>query len=328
MIEFLAAGGVAMTLLELGDVDGAERWLELAAATAAFGPVRETPPSRWRRGVASRARVRATLRACAAISRRPWRWRPRGGHASARCEALAHLAVEAARLARRGATKGTHDPALAELVERSAAQVKEVLAAYPATPHGARAPTPRWRRLRRRAAIPPGAVAAGTAAFQALQTGHHEDVSLDIVVPAARVSRRSAARNPGTNPGSPSGTTLSRIAQGTADELIRVRWLTGPIGRDLVELAGPLTRRHRSRKRAAHLRRSRPATGPTFDERRRRLLQLLTEGRTNTEIATELDLAEDDVAQRLARLFARLGTSSRAETTSLAFRGLAAVGSL
>jgi DNA-binding NarL/FixJ family response regulator len=56
-------------------------------------------------------------------------------------------------------------------------------------------------------------------------------------------------------------------------------------------------------------------------------MQLLTEGRTNAEIAAELDLADDDVAQRLTRLFARLGTSSRAEATSLAFRGLAAVGS-
>ena len=57
------------------------------------------------------------------------------------------------------------------------------------------------------------------------------------------------------------------------------------------------------------------------------MLQLLTQGRTNAEIAAELDLAEDDVVQDLARLFAELGTSSRAEATSLAFRGLAAVGS-
>jgi len=68
-----------------------------------------------------------------------------------------------------------------------------------------------------------------------------------------------------------------------------------------------------------------PAT--SLDDTERRLLQLLTEGRTNAEIAAELDLAEDDVVQRLTRLFARLGTSSRAEATSLAFRGLAAVGS-
>jgi DNA-binding NarL/FixJ family response regulator len=70
-----------------------------------------------------------------------------------------------------------------------------------------------------------------------------------------------------------------------------------------------------------------PDGGPSLDDAERRLLQLLTEGRTNAEIAAELDLAEDDVTQRLARLLARLGTSSRAEATSLAFRGLAAVGS-
>ena len=33
---------------------------------------------------------------------------------------------------------------------------------------------------------------------------------------------------------------LSRMAQGTADEKIRVAWLTGPVGRELVELAGPM----------------------------------------------------------------------------------------
>jgi DNA-binding NarL/FixJ family response regulator len=64
-----------------------------------------------------------------------------------------------------------------------------------------------------------------------------------------------------------------------------------------------------------------------LDEADRRLLQLLTEGRSNAEIATELALGEDDVGQRLARLQARLGASSRAEATTLAFRGLAAVGS-
>ena len=52
----------------------------------------------------------------------------------------------------------------------------------------------------------------------------------------------------------------------------------------------------------------------------------LTEGRTNAEIAAELDLADEEVVQRLTRLFARIGTSSRAEATSLAFRGLANVG--
>ncbi|HEY5488349.1 MAG TPA: helix-turn-helix transcriptional regulator, partial [Candidatus Limnocylindrales bacterium] len=101
------------------------------------------------------------------------------------------------------------------------------------------------------------------------------------------------------------------------------RWLTGPIGRELVELAGPL-----EGPAAAGVAPVTAAAGqPSLDDPERRLLQLLTEGRTNAEIATELDIPEDDVAKRLARLLARLGTSSRAEATSLAFRGLAAVGS-
>jgi hypothetical protein len=39
-------------------------------------------------------------------------------------------------------------------------------------------------------------------------------------------------------------------------------------------------------------------------------------------MAEELDLSEADLAERLAGVLARLGASSRAEATSLAFRGL------
>ena len=158
---------------------------------------------------------------------------------------------------------------------------------------------------------------AGGAAFQALQAGLHEDVSLEIVIPAARAV---LAGGPPEMQGFVRGflqQALARIAQGTADEKVRVAWLTGPVGRELVELAGPMEA---------------PAAAatsgqPSLDKTERRLLQLLTEGRTNAEIAADLDLAEGDVVTRLARLFARLGTSTRAEATSLAFRGLATVGS-
>ena len=39
-VEFLAAGGVALSLLDLGDIDGAERWLGLAASAASMAPSR------------------------------------------------------------------------------------------------------------------------------------------------------------------------------------------------------------------------------------------------------------------------------------------------
>ncbi len=138
--------------------------------------------------------------------------------------------------------------------------------------------------------------------------------------PAARRSCRSFVRTF-------LRTTLSRIAQGTADESIRVRWLTGPIGRELVELAGPLDAAGPDAAADSAPGSVADAAGLDLDDTERRLLQLLTEGRTNAEIAAELDLAEDEVVRGLARLFAELGTSSRAEATSLAFRGLAAVGS-
>ena len=80
---------------------------------------------------------------------------------------------------------------------------------------------------------------AGGAALEALQAGLHEDVSLEIVLPAARAV---LAGGPPEMQGCVRGylqETLSRIAQGTADEKIRVAWLTGPVGRELVELAGP-----------------------------------------------------------------------------------------
>jgi DNA-binding NarL/FixJ family response regulator len=314
-IEFLAAGGVAMTLLDLGDVEGAERWLDLAAAAASMAMSRgrsiqlETWHGTARAHAGDAVGMRGHLEKAVAMA-------TAGGQAAARCEALAHLAVESARLVAREARSGTPDPDLVDLVERSAAQVKEVLPLLPGhAPWGAHAEAALATVALARD-DPAAAAIAGGAAFSALQAGHHEDASLEIIVPAAR---GVFAGGPPEVQGSVRDflrATLSRIAQGTADESIRVRWLTGPIGRDLVELAGPLD-----------VPAPEAAAGPGLDETERRLLQLLTEGRTNAEIGTELDMTEADVVHRLARLFAQLGTAGRAEATSLAFRGLAAVGS-
>jgi DNA-binding NarL/FixJ family response regulator len=328
-IEFLAAGGVALTLLELGDVGEAERWIDLAAAAAARAPSRprarelETWRGMARAGAGDVEGMRHHLERAVAIA-------TEGGRASARCEALARLALEAAQLAARSsfgasssAGEETPDEALLEMVERSAAQAKELLPLLPGHPTwGAQADAALATVALLRGDIP-GAVMAGGAAVQALQAAHHEDASLDTVIPAARALFSGA---PPEVQGFVRGflqSTLARIAQGTADEAIRVRWLNGPVGRRLVELAGSMDTPDRGTAAESTGR----AVGPDLDEAERRLLQLLTEGHTNAEIAAELDIGESDVAERLARLQARLGTSSRAEATSLAFRGLAAVGS-
>ncbi len=336
-IEFLAAGGVAMGLLELGDVDEAERWIGLAAAAASMAPSRprarqlETWRGMTRAGAGDIEGMRRHLEHAVELA-------TEGERASARCEALARLTIEAARLVRVGPSDGSAhegdapDAALVELVERSAAQVKELVPLLPGhAPWGAQADAALATVALVRGDIP-GAVMAGGAALEALQAGLHEDVSLEIVIPAARALLAGA---PPEVQGSVRGflqSTLSKIAQGTADEAIRVRWLTGPVGRELVELAGPIDvpplAGAVAGETAGHTPvSSAPAAGPSLDDVERRLLQLLTEGRTNAEIAADLAVGEDEVAQRLTRLQARLGTSSRAEATSLAFRGLATVGS-
>ena len=329
-VEFLAAGGVALSLLDLGDIDGAERWLGLAASTASMAPSRtrarqlETWRGMARAGAGDVDGMRGHLERAVAMA-------TEGGRAAGRCEALARLALETAGFVARSLPDGPDpspdrapDPALLDLIERSAAQVKELLPLLPGhAPWGAQADAALATVALARGDVP-AAVMAGGAALQSLQAGLHEDLNLEIVIPAARALFAGA---PPEIQGSVRGflqSALSRIAQGTADEGIRVRWLTGPIGRELAELVGPLDTQTAAADAPAG---ASPDGTPSLDDAERRLLQLLTEGRTNAEIAAELTVEEDEVAQRLARLQARLGTSSRAEATSLAFRGLAAVGS-
>jgi DNA-binding NarL/FixJ family response regulator len=319
-IEFLAAGGVAMTLLDSGDIAGAERWLGLASTAASFSPTpsRSLQLETWR-GIA-RARagdasgMREHLDKALAMA-------TASGRVATRSEALGRIAIEASRLV---AASQTPDPALVELVERSAAQVKELMPLLPGhAPWGAQADAALATVALARGDVE-AAVTAGGSAFGALQAGLHEDVSLEIVLPAARAVFAGGSREGQAFVRRYLKETLSRIAQGTADEQVRVAWLNGPIGRELVELAGPMDTPLPSSESATT---GGDADAPVLDETERRLLQLLTEGRTNAEIAAEIDCTEDEVAGRLTRLFARLGTSGRAEATSLAFRGLAAVGS-
>ena len=136
-IEFLAAGGVAMGLVELGDLEGAERSIDLAAVAASVAPSRprarqlETWKGMARAAALDAEGMRQHLEHVVAMA-------TEGGLASARCEALARLALAAAGLIARSSPDGSAavqgrepDQGLVELVERSAAQVKEIIAPPP-----------------------------------------------------------------------------------------------------------------------------------------------------------------------------------------------------
>jgi DNA-binding NarL/FixJ family response regulator len=85
------------------------------------------------------------------------------------------------------------------------------------------------------------------------------------------------------------------------------------VGRELVELAGPL-----EPTMPAPDGDGRAAAG--LGDADTLLLRLLSEGRTNQEIAEQLAISEPALTRRLGQMFAKIGASSRAEATAFAFR--------
>ena len=308
--EFHAAGGVALSHLQLGDVDEAERWIGLAAsvASSAPSPTRAWQLETWRgmaRAVADDADgMRRHLETAIELATSQ-------GRASARCETLARLAIEAARL---GASAG--DAELLGLAERSAVAAKDIVRQLPGHPVWAAQAEAVLATVAMFRGDVSTAVVAAQSAIELLRAAENDDANLDILIPIARAM---FAGGPAEAKEFVSGylrIVLARIAQGTLDEGIRVRWLRGPLGRELVELAGSFDAGAPSTAPG-------PFDAPGIDDVDRRLLHLLTEGNTNAEMAEKVGLTEEEVGLQLARLLARLGVSNRAEATSLAFRGFA-----
>ena len=321
-IEFMAAGGVALAHLQLGDTKEAARWLEAAATTANSypTPLRSRQLELWRGMLAAAAGDSASMRD---HLEQAINLAVQEGRTAARCEATARLALEAARL---GVQSG--DAELLEVAEQAAAQVKEMVGSLPGhPPWGAQADAALAQVAFSRGEAERALAAAG-AAIQSLEQAATEDALLDVVLPVSRIVLEVGPPELQAQVRGWLQHLLSRTAQGTIDEEMRARWLRGPVGRELVELAGPLDRSPEVGAAAGDPSAARDESAAEsrleqMDEADRQLLHLLTQGSTNTEIAAELGTSEEAVAQRLAGLLTQLGVSSRAEATSFAFRGLA-----
>ena len=299
-LEFLAAGGTAMAYVDMGAVEEASTWLERAAVLASDHPtpLRARRLETWRGlldaasgdGVAMRRHLERAVQ-LAAESRLP----------AARCQALARLAVEASRL---GAER--EDDELLDVAERAGREAAELAASLPGhPPWGAEADA-----ALARVALVRGrsdeSLEHARSAMASLTSAMHEDQHLDVVLPVANTfvvtdAPDWAEMQPHLQ------RTLAMIAQRTKDEDARVRWLRGPVGREMSRLAGPIA--------------AVPAGGDAQPEGSDTvLLQSLVQGKTNREIAEELGVDEPAVTRRLAELFTRIGASSRAEATAFAFR--------
>jgi tetratricopeptide (TPR) repeat protein/DNA-binding CsgD family transcriptional regulator len=331
-IQFNAAGGVALAHLALGDVATAERWIESAAevAAAAPTPTRSRQLATWRgtaRAAAGDATgMRANLERALEIATTQ-------GRPSARCEALARLAVEAARL---GSAAGDED--LLELAERSANDVKGLMGLLSGHPQwGPEADAALATVLRARGDLA-GAVGAAAAALQGLAASDHEDVYPDVILPAGEILLEAGPPETQDFARTYMEVALSRIVQGTLDESIRVRWLKGPIGSRFAALAGGASDQAAAAPDggaaagsgvagagapgAAVAGGAAPDTSPGLEPADRELMLLMTEGLTNAEMAERLGVPEAEISSRLAGILVRLGASDRAQATTLAMRGL------
>jgi DNA-binding CsgD family transcriptional regulator len=299
-LEFLAAGGTAMALLDVGDVGEAGRWLERASAIGAEHPtpLRARRLERWR-GVAHAIAgepepMRRHLERAVELA-------DETGLPSARCEALASFALVAA-----GVGVGRRDQELLDAAERAGRAALDAAASlaghppWPAQAHAALASVALARGRNDEAAD------HARSALGLLQSAMHEDAYLDVLLPSTDVLVATGA--PEAEPARAHlRVTLAMVVQRTLDEDVRVRWLRGPTGRELSRLAGPIE--------------TEPADGRATSENGSddALLQRLVQGKTNAEIASELGVDEDELTRRLGELFARIGASSRAEATAFAF---------
>jgi DNA-binding NarL/FixJ family response regulator len=304
-LEFATAAGLAATLLELGDVDAAEQWLDRAAEAATSAPT----PLRARQLEIARGQARAATGDIAGMREHLERavgLATEQGRPAARCETLATVALEAAAL---GAERA--DEELLELAERSARDAKDLVRVLPGhPPWGAQADAALAQAALARGQ-PEAAADAARSALASLRAAHQEDLFLRIVLPAARAILAAGSEEERDAIQRELRMVSALIAQRITDEEVRVRWFRGPLGRELSRLAG-WSPGERAPEQLA-------GDGGLGDDETE-LLWLLVEGLTNREIADELGVGEEVVARRLAEMYAKIGVSSRGEAAVFAFR--------
>jgi DNA-binding CsgD family transcriptional regulator len=229
------------------------------------------------------------------------------GKPAARCESLARLALESAKLG-----TATGDQELMHLAERTAFEAKDLVPLLPGHPNWASQAGAAIAIVSLAQGNGERAAQAAGEAMQAMIEAETEDANLEIALPLARAIYAAGPDPAKDMMGTWLKIQLSGMALRTLDEEARVRWLRGPVGRELVELAGSIETFDSSSNGQSN--------GEALDEDARHMLRLLTEGRTNREIAEELGMSLEDVTRRLGEIFTSIGASSRAEATSFAFQ--------
>jgi len=305
-LEFAAAGGVARANAQLGRREEASRWLGLAAAVVSASPT----PGRSRRLELWRGSVLASAGDAAGMQehlKRAANMATEQERPAAHCEALALLALEAARLGR-----ASGDDSLLSLADQSAQDVlreRSSLSGHPQWPAQALAAKASVALTRGDTS---SAAEFGRQALAEHDAAVREDLDLEIILPAVDAIVAGGTPEEAQALRGRLQIVLGFQSQRILDENVRSEWFRSGTGRDLTRLAGPLINPVTENSGPGH---------GDLAEGDSRLLNLLAEGKTNLEIAGEIGASEQSVALRLAELFVRIGASSRADATVAALVG-------
>ena len=307
-LAFLAAGGVALTHIEMAEVTEAEAWLDRAAATAleAPNPLPARQMETWRGLLRSAAGdppgMRMHLeRALALATER--------GSPAGRCELLALLAIESAY---HGSAAGNTDLlAQAEGCARESLRLAATLPGdlpWEARAHGA---------LGEIALVRGDAQAAMQAANAAIdvlkRTGNFFPFVLPDVLLAVARCLAGVNDQKAQSFRTETRVILQRVAEATRDDDVRARWFRAPIQAELTKLVGaaPMVALDQPRKDLPR----------GLTERQAEVLRQVTSGQTNREIAAKLEMTEQSIAEELEGIFVTLGVSTKGQATAVAVMG-------
>jgi class 3 adenylate cyclase/DNA-binding CsgD family transcriptional regulator/tetratricopeptide (TPR) repeat protein len=291
-LEFLAAGGIALVHAQLSEPEAATSWLDRAAAAivAEQGVLPARQLETWRGIVASSAGN------ADAMQEHLERALAQRGSAGGRCEVLATLAVEAARHGIERAQSAAEEALrLAQELPRSDAQ-------FQAQAHSALAQIALTRGDGQRA-IEEGLNAASelerirqffSFLFPEMQLLTARAVA-GVEDPVADKFRAIMRHD------------LQYVVDETRDDDVRSRWLRSPVIAELIELVGAGVAAGDGNGHRADL-----------DERELQLLRGVMSGKTNKELAAQLELADETVSTALRGVFSKLGVTSRSQAAAAA----------
>ncbi len=292
-----------MTLVSLGRTGEAEGWVDRASSAARADP----RPGLVRRLEMWRGLLAGAGGDAGGLIEHLERAAELGAEHSSpagRCEALAHLAMETAKLG-----LATGDDALLERSEQAVGEVRALLSTltgrmpWEAMAHAASALVALARQQPDRAAD------EGRSALEILEPRFNRTHYLDVLWAAGRALIPS---------GAPEAADLAKeiledltfIDLTTADPEVMADWFSMGVHRELAELAGyqPMDP---SAKQAAP---------DGLEEDEVELLRLLTAGSGDPEIASRLGRPEVEVSERVEALLNKLGVESREGATQFALK--------